>query len=45
MGEVADLALNGTLCSQCGVYIGKQENDYPSLCEDCEEERGVSNEH
>ncbi len=37
MGDVADMMLDGTLCMECGVYIG-EPCDYPRKCEDCKED-------
>lgn len=34
MGEIADLMLDGTLCAQCGVYLG-QEYGMPMYCSAC----------
>lgn len=34
MGEVAEMMLDGTLCEQCGTFIGEPVG-YPRLCEDC----------
>lgn len=38
MGDIEEMMLDGTLCRQCGVYIGQSENGWPTLCEDCEAE-------
>ena len=35
MGEVAEMMLDGTLCQQCGEYIGDAVG-YPRTCVDCE---------
>ena len=37
MGQVADMMLDGTLCEQCGCFIGEPVG-YPRLCEDCDTE-------
>lgn len=37
MGEIADMMLDGTLCCECGAYIGS-DCDYPIKCEDCKKE-------
>ena len=34
MGEVAEMMLDGTLCSVCGTYIGTDAG-YPVTCDDC----------
>ena len=34
MGEVAEMMLDGTLCEQCGTFIGEPVG-YPRLCSDC----------
>ena len=34
MGQVAEMTLDGTLCEQCGTFIGPPVG-YPRLCEDC----------
>lgn len=38
MGEIADMMLDGTLCQECGVFIGGPV-EYPRTCGDCEKER------
>ena len=38
MGEIAELVLEGILCSQCGSFIDEIEVGYPRLCEDCDDE-------
>lgn len=36
MGEIAEMMLEGTLCAGCGVYIGCEDNDFPTYCsEEC----------
>nr|DAX39360.1 MAG TPA: DNA directed RNA polymerase, 7 kDa subunit [Caudoviricetes sp.] len=35
MGEIAEMTLDGTLCQECGAYIG-EPCGYPRSCEDCE---------
>jgi len=37
MGDIAEMHLDGTLCEQCGCFIGDPVG-YPRLCEDCQEE-------
>ena len=37
MGEIADMMLDGTLCSCCGVYLGT-DNGYPTRCPACGED-------
>lgn len=49
MGDVADMMLDGTLCQECGVFLGPSpapEHDwvwepsgFPESCEDCEGEK------
>lgn len=34
MGDIAEMMLNGTLCSGCGEYLGESEG-FPKECEDC----------
>lgn len=34
MGEIADMMLDGTLCSGCGVYMG-DDLGYPGYCSGC----------
>ena len=34
MGDIADMMLDGTLCEQCGDYIGESIG-YPRVCSDC----------
>lgn len=42
MGELADLMIEGALCSGCGSwtedYIYGEIPGYPTLCEDCQED-------
>jgi len=38
MGDIADMMLEGTLCAGCGVYLGEDDNGYPTYCEDCKRE-------
>ena len=44
MGDIADMYLDGTLCSVCGVAMEDNLDDppgYPVQCKDCErEEKG-----
>lgn len=35
MGDIADMMLDGTLCEQCGVYLGNAV-DHPRLCPGCQ---------
>lgn len=37
MGEISEMMLDGTLCEECGVYIGEGLG-FPELCEDCKSE-------
>jgi hypothetical protein len=34
MGEYAEMMLDGTMCSSCGVYIGR-DNGFPEMCGNC----------
>ena len=34
MGDIADMMLDGTLCEQCGEFIG-EPCGYSILCKDC----------
>lgn len=34
MGEIAEAMLDGTFCSECGVYIGEGDG-FPRPCRDC----------
>ena len=34
MGEIADMMLDGTLCQECGGYLGT-DNGYPTTCRSC----------
>lgn len=39
MGEIAEVAMDGTLCQQCGVLMLKEGEDppgHPQTCEECE---------
>jgi hypothetical protein len=40
MGEIADMMLDGTLCSECGAYVGRAYG--PTLCKDCLKERRIN---
>ena len=39
MGEIADMMINGVLCSQCGCALYKdvmeQDLGFPVMCADC----------
>ena len=35
MGEIAEMMLDGTLCQQCGEYIGT-DNGFPTFCAGCQ---------
>lgn len=37
MGEIAEAMLDGTMCSQCGEYLGSDAG-YPILCASCKRE-------
>lgn len=38
MGEIADMMLDGTLCSCCGCLLDEEGGDgIPSRCTDCAE--------
>lgn len=39
MGDQADMMLDGTLCVQCGVYVGGPA-DVPVTCSDCAADSG-----
>ena len=34
MGEISEIMLDGTLCQECGQYIGPSDG-YPRKCEMC----------
>jgi len=34
MGEIAEMMTDGTLCQQCGMYIGSG-NGFPTTCRPC----------
>lgn len=36
MGEISDMMLDGTLCHQCGAYIGGAVG-YARTCNDCKQ--------
>lgn len=41
MGDIAEMTLDGTLCSLCGVYLGL-DTGYPVQCKACRRElKGV----
>lgn len=37
MGEIADIMLDGTMCSQCGEFLdgGRDGPGFPGLCASC----------
>ena len=37
MGEVAEMMLDGTMCCNCGEFLGGDEG-YPVACECCQDE-------
>jgi len=40
MGEIADMMLDGTLCSRCGAWAVEKGDvipGHPQLCSDCKE--------
>lgn len=37
MGEIADMMLEGTLCTGCGKYLGDGDG-YPEYCSSCEKD-------
>jgi hypothetical protein len=41
MGEIADMILDGTLCQQCGTFIGHPV-DYPRYCSDCKPKKLIT---
>lgn len=42
MGDMAEMMIDGTMCSVCGVYIGS-DNDFPTMCDDCEKDSRQEN--
>ena len=34
MGEISEMMLDGTMCQQCGEYLGT-DNGYPTTCAGC----------
>ncbi len=34
MGDIANMMLDGTMCQQCGEYLGT-DNGYPTTCAGC----------
>ena len=36
MSDIADMMIEGVLCSQCGVYIEGDEPGHPGLCKACQ---------
>jgi hypothetical protein len=44
MGEIADMMMDGTLCSECGAYVGS-EYDCPTLCDDCRKEYKINSKN
>lgn len=38
MGDIAEMMLDGTLCSTCGVYLDDDPIGVPVDCESCAEE-------
>lgn len=39
MGDIADMMLEGSMCEQCGEYMG-EGNGYPRLCGSCSRRPG-----
>ena len=39
MGEYAEMMLDGTCCSCCGEYLGRDDG-YPIMCDSCARENG-----
>lgn len=35
MGEIAEMMLDGTLCSGCGEYLEKKPEGFPDYCSSC----------
>lgn len=42
MGEISEMYLDGTLCEECGSYIGEAVH-YPRKCEDCSPRKKENN--
>lgn len=42
MGEIADMMLDGTLCSSCGEFIDSEDLGFPQQCFYCEKEEKAS---
>lgn len=42
MGEIADMMLDGTLCSCCGVFLGA-DSGAPGLCASCRKDDAMLN--
>lgn len=43
MGEIAEMMLDGTLCSCCGVLLigeGDEEVGFPMMCRSCSDDEG-----
>ena len=38
MGDIADMMLDGTLCSGCGVYMHGKPDGIPRECKECARE-------
>lgn len=38
MGEIAEMMLDGTLCSQCGVLLENSLGDFPQTCPACSQD-------
>ena len=37
MGDIADMMLDGTMCSSCGEFLG-EDTGYPMMCHDCQKD-------
>lgn len=38
MGQIADMIVNGEMCSHCGICF-EEEHGYPVLCDNCFKEQ------
>ena len=43
MGEIADMMLDGTMCSSCGEWLhgGADGDGYPKMCRGCQKESNI----
>lgn len=40
MGDIAEMMLDGTLCAECGQFLGGEGEGFPRYCTCCKRGRG-----